>query len=385
MEKGMQYIMNTYSRFPLKLVRGEGTYVYDENGKKYLDFAAGIAVTSLGHANKKLTEAIKSQAEKLLHISNLYWNEPQITLAEKLVKNSAFDKVFFCNSGAESVEAALKLARKYASKSGSGKYEIIAMNNSFHGRTLGAITATGQKKYREGLAPLLPGIIHAEFNDIKSLEALITDKTCAVLLEPVQGESGIHPADKDYLVKVRELCNQNNLLLIFDEVQCGAGRCGSLFAHEIYGVYPDIAVMAKGLAGGVPIGAMLATEKAAQGFKPGDHASTFGGNPLATAAANVVMDELTGGLLSNVKKQGEYLTLKLKELAAKHKCITEVRGLGLMLGIELNVPAKDIVAKCIENGLLLVSAGERVIRFVPPLTVSKEEIDELAGILDSSI
>lgn len=385
-DKGNQYVMNTYSRFPLTLVKGEGVYAYDENGKKYLDFVAGIAVNSLGHGNKKLTEAIKNQAESLIHISNLYWNIKQVTLAEKLVKNSVFGKAFFCNSGAEAVEASLKLARKYAVKSGSGKYEIIAMKNSFHGRTFGAITATGQQKYQEGLSPLLPGIKHAVYNDFESLMALVDEKTCAVLLEPVQGESGIHPADKEYLKKVRELCDEKGILLIFDEVQCGVGRCGSLFAFEQYSVSPDIVALAKGLAGGVPIGAMLATEKASEGFKPGDHASTFGGNPLAAAAANVVIDEiLDNGLLENVKKQGAYLTKKLTELKDKHSCIIDVRGMGLMQGIELDFPVKEVIAKCIEKGLLLVGAGEKVIRFVPPLIVSTEEIDECIEILDSSL
>jgi len=382
-EKGKMYIMNTYKHYELVIVRGEGSYVYDGNGKKYLDFATGIAVNSLGHGHKKLAEAIKKQAENLIHISNLYWNAPQIQLAEKLIKNSAFDKVFFCNSGTEAIEASLKLARKYASSNGGDKYEIIAMTHSFHGRTFGAITATGQYKYQEGLSPLLPGIKHAAFNDYDNLTEHAGEKTCAVLIEPIQGESGVHPADKEYLKRVRELCDKNGWLLIFDEVQCGTGRCGSLFAHEIYGVHPDIAAAAKGLAGGVPIGAVFATEKASSGFKPGDHGSTFGGNPLATAAANVVLDELfENGLLENVKKQGAYLGDKLNALAAKHENIKEVRGMGLMRGVEFDMPVADIVSKCIENGLLLVSAGENVIRFVPPLNVSGKEVDECVSVLD---
>jgi len=383
---GKKYVMNTYSRFDITLVRGEGTYVFDDGGKKYLDFTAGIAVNSLGHGHKRLAEAIKNQAETLIHVSNLYWNIPQVTLAANLVKHSDFDKAFFCNSGAEAIEAALKLARKYASKSGGKKYEIIAMINSFHGRTFGAITATGQFKYQDGLSPLLPGIKHAAYNDIESLKTHAGENTCAVLLEPVQGESGIHPADGEYLKEVRKLCDEHEWLLIFDEVQCGVGRCGHLFAYEHYGVTPDIVVMAKGLAGGVPIGAMLANDNAASGFAPGAHASTFGGNPLACAAANVVIDELTnGGLLKNVREQGAYLKNGLEKLMAKNSDITEVRGLGLMLGIELNRPVRDIVLECAKEGLLLVGAGENVIRFVPPLNVTGAQADECLEILGKVI
>lgn len=380
-----EYIMNTYSRFPITLTHGEGMYVYDENGKKYLDFAAGIAVNSLGHGHKGLAEAISRQAGELIHVSNLYWNKPQIELAEKLVKNSCFDKVFFCNSGAESIEGALKLARKYASKKGTGKFEIITMKDSFHGRTYGAITATGQTKYQKGLEPLLPGIVHAEFNSYEGVKAAVTDKTCAILLEPVQGESGIHPADKDFLEKVRSLCDKNDILLIFDEVQCGVGRTGELFAYQQYGVEPDILTLAKGLAGGVPIGALLAKSGAAEGFSPGDHASTFGGNPLAAAAANTVLDEVLGGLLGNAKKQGEYLAEKLKMLVNEYDIVAEVRGIGLMQGIELTVPAGNIVNACIEKGLLLVSAGPNVVRFVPPLIVTGRDIDEAVDILRSAL
>lgn len=378
-ERGQQHIMNTYGRFPIVLEKGEGLYIWDENGKKYLDFVAGIAVNTLGHGNKKLSGAIAEQASKMIHVSNLYWTKPAISLAEKLTANSGFDKVFFCNSGAEAIEGALKIARKYSPE----RHEIIAMKDSFHGRTYGAITATGQEKYQQGLKPLLPGIVHVPFNDFDALKAAVNDKTCAVLMEPIQGEGGIRPADREYLKNVRSLCDKAGILLMFDEIQCGTGRTGYLFAAEYYGVAPDVTALAKGMAGGVPIGVLLATEKVASAFKPGDHASTFGGNPLATAAANVVMDELlNGGLLENVKKQGAYLTSKLHALKDKHSAILDVRGVGLMQGIELNTPVAPIIGSCIEKGLLLVNAGPNIIRFVPPLTVTQQDIDTCMDILD---
>ncbi len=382
-EQGANVVMNTYSRFPVALEKGEGCYVWDVEGKRYLDFVAGIAVNSLGHNYKKLVEKIAEQAAALIHCSNLYYTRPQITLAAKLVEHSDFDKVFFCNSGAEANEAALKLSRKYAKMTGKAGSDIIAMTHSFHGRTYGAVTATGQEKYHKGLDPLLPGIKHVPYNDIDALKAAVDENTCAVLLEPIQGEGGVHPAKKEYLAEVRALCDEKDLLLIFDEVQTGVGRSGELFCYQVYGVKPDVATFAKGLAGGVPIGAMMATDKAAAAFQPGDHASTFGGNPLATSAGCVVMDELfENGILDNVKKQGKYLTKRLRELQEKHSEITDVRGMGLIQGIELSVPAGDIVNGCIAKGLLLVGAGPNVIRFVPPLIVSDKEIDEAVSILD---
>jgi len=373
--------MNTYNRFPIVLEKGDGMYVYDENGKKYLDFVAGIAVNSLGHNHKKLTEAIANQAKTLIHCSNLYWTKPQISLATKLVKNSDFDRVFFCNSGAEAIESGLKISRKYGNK--TDRYEIITMKNSFHGRTFGAVTATGQPHYQEGLGGLVPGIKYAEYNNFDSLLNLITDKTCAILLEPVQGEGGIHPADKEYLKKIRKLCDEKDIVLLFDEVQCGVGRLGTLFAYQTFGVVPDAVCTAKGIAGGVPMGLMASKQKLADSFKPGDHASTFGGNPLAAAAGNVVIDELLGGLLDNVKENGSYLTEKLNELKNKYPIITDVRGIGYMQGIELSIPAADIIKKTIESGLLLVNAGKNVIRFVPSLIAQKNDIDEAIKIVDS--
>lgn len=381
---GEKYVMKTYSRFPLTFERGEGMYVYDENGKEYLDFVAGIAVNSLGHNHPKLVKAISEQAAKLIHISNLYYSRPQCTLAQKLVENGSLDKVFFCNSGAEAIESALKLARKYGSK--TGRQEIITMHKSFHGRTFGAVTATGQDHYHEGFGDMLPNIKYATFNDFESVKNTVTENTVAILMEPVQGEGGIIPAKKEFLEQVRALCDEKDILLMFDEVQCGVGRLGTLFAYQTYGVVPDVMSTAKGIAGGVPCGLMMAKEKVAEAFVPGDHASTFGGNPLATAAGNVVVDELLGGLLDNVKEQGAYLREKLEEVAAKHKdLVKEVRGIGLMQGMELTEPAGDYIAKAIDMGLLLVGAGKYIIRFVPSLIVSKEDIDKAMEILDKAL
>lgn len=381
---GEKYVMKTYSRFPLTFEKGEGMYVYDENGKEYLDFVAGIAVNSLGHNHPKLVKAIAEQASKLIHISNLYYTKPQCTLAEKLVENGDLDKVFFCNSGAESIEAALKLARKYGSK--TGRQEIITMHQSFHGRTFGAVTATGQEHYHEGFGAMLPYIKYATFNDIESVKEAVSENTVAILMEPVQGEGGIIPANKEFLEQVRALCDEKDMLLMFDEVQCGVGRLGTLFAYQTFGVVPDVMATAKGIAGGVPCGIMMAKEKVAESFVPGDHASTFGGNPLATAAGNVVVDELLGGLLDNAKKQGEYLREKLEEIAKKHSSLVkDVRGIGLMQGIELTEGAGHYVSKAIDMGLLLVGAGKNVIRFVPSLIVSREDIDKAMEILDKAL
>lgn len=382
-EYGQKYVMNTYSRFPITIEKGEGMYVYDENGKKYLDFVAGIAVNCLGHGHKRLTQTIARQAAEMIHVSNLYWTKPQVSLAKKLVELGCFHKVFFCNSGAEAIEGALKLSRKYGSK--TGRSEIITMLHSFHGRTFGAITATGQPHYQEGLGELLPNIKYAVYNDIESLKNTISDNTCAVVLEPIQGEGGIIPAEREYLKAVRELCNEKDIVLVFDEIQCGVGRLGTFYAYESFGVEPDALCMAKGIAGGVPCGVLMAKDKIADSFKPGDHASTFGGNPLAAAAGNVVVDELTGGILDNVKAQGAYLTQHLENLKKEFGFIKDVRGMGLMQGIELEPDAAPIIRDCIENGLLLVNAGKKVIRFVPSLIVSKENIDEAMSILRAAL
>ncbi|HOA79774.1 MAG TPA: aspartate aminotransferase family protein [Defluviitaleaceae bacterium] len=383
--RGKKVIMNTYNRFPLTLTEGKGVYVKDAEGKKYLDFASGIAVNALGYGNKALVEALEEQINKIMHCSNLYWNTAAIETAEIMINHSIFDKVFFCNSGAEAIESALKLARKFGKKKhGENCYEIITMKNSFHGRTLGAITATGQEKYQKDLNPLLDGILYADFNDFESVKKLVSEKTCAILVEPIQGEGGIRPAKKDFLQKLRDLCNEKDILLMYDEVQCGIGRTGYLFAYEAYGVAPDVISLAKGLGGGFPIGAMMLVEKYSDIFEPGDHASTFGGNPAACTAAKVVLNSLMkASILENVKKQGDYLKEKLNKLKERYEIIIDVRGMGLMQGIELSLPVADIINQCIKSGLLLVGAGSQVIRFVPPLIVDKNEIDEAINILEN--
>jgi len=380
MAKADKYIMNTYARFPVTLVKGSGMFVTDEDGKDYLDFGAGIAVSALGHAHPAMVAALAAQAAQLIHTSNLYYTAPQADLAEKLVTNGCFDKAFFCNSGAEAVEASMKLARKH----GAGRSGIVSMRQSFHGRTFGAVTATGQTKYQQGFAPLLPGITHVPLNDFDALRAAVDDDTCAVLLEPIQGEGGVIVAQTEYLRQVRALCTERDIALIFDEVQCGMGRTGSFFAHQHFGVEPDIVAMAKGLAGGVPIGAMLAREEFAAAFHPGDHASTFGGNPLAAAVACAVVDEVLA-LLPSVRRSGDHLGRTLGALQAKHARITDVRGVGLMRCVELDGPVAPVIDACMSAGLLLIAAGANVIRFVPPLIVEPAHIDAMAKILDQAL
>ena len=379
-----KYIMKTYKRLPLVIEQGEGVYLFDENGNKFLDFVAGIAVNCLGYGNKKFIDAVSSQLELFNHCSNIYYNKPQTAVAEMLVENSCFDKVFFCNSGAESIEAALKLCRKFGNSKKEGCNEIITMKNSFHGRTLGAITATGQEKYQKGLTPLLPNIFYGEYNNLESIKELINENTCAILMEVIQGEGGVIPADKEFLEQIRTLCNEHDILLVFDEVQTGIGRTGKLFAYENYNVEPDIICLAKGLANGIPIGAMMAKEKAAKHFAPGDHASTFGGNPIAMSGAKVVLDEIINQkLLQNVRQVGDYLKAELKVLKMKYPdIIQDVRGLGLMLGVECNAPTSEIISECQKNGLLLIGAGHNVIRFVPPLVISKADVDEAVSVFE---
>ncbi len=383
-ERGKKVIMNTYNQFPIVLEKGDGVHVWDCEGKKYLDFVAGIAVNALGYKNSDYVKDITAQLMKLQHCSNLYWMMPSIELSEILVQNSCFDKVFYCNSGAEAVEAAIKLSKKYGKKvHGENCYEIITMKKSFHGRTMATVTATGQLKYQVGYNPLLPGFSYVEFNNYNDLEKMVCEDTCAIIIEPIQGEGGIHPAEKSYLQKVRSLCDRNDIVLIFDEVQCGIGRTGELFAYQLFDVKPDVVSLAKGLGGGFPIGAMLATQSKANAFQPGDHASTFGGNPLACTAGKVVLKKLLyEGILENVQKRGKYFKEKLIELQEKYDMIKEVRGYGLILGIELNCSVKDIVNKCMEESLLILGAGENVIRFVPPLIINNKEIDEGITILD---
>jgi predicted acetylornithine/succinylornithine family transaminase len=379
-------IIGTYRRQPVVLVKGSGARVWDSDGKEYLDFVAGIAVCSLGHSNPKVVEALRHQAGVLTHVSNLYYTEPQIRLAGMLVANSFADKVFFCNSGAEANEAAIKLARKYAHDNVKGdRYEILTMQGSFHGRTLAAITATAQEKFHVGFAPLPEGFRYVPFNDVRALEKAIRKRTCAVMVEPIQGESGVRMPSPDYLKGVRQVCDDRGILLILDEVQTGMGRTGKLFAHEHFGIQPDIMTLAKALGNGYPLGALLATDRVASAFGPGTHASTFGGNPLGMAAGVAVLRVLLeDGIMDNCREVGVYLREKLGELKKKHYMIQEVRGMGLMVGMDLTVDGAAIVRRCLEKGLLINCAGEHILRFVPPLTITREDVDRAVEILDEA-
>lgn len=373
-----------FARYNIVLDHGDGPYVYDTKGKKYIDFLAGIAVNVVGHNYKPLVDAVSQQASKMIHCSNLYYTEVQVEAAEKLKKLSGMDKVFFGNSGAEANEGAIKLARKYATNIDPEKIQIISALHSFHGRTLATLTATGQDHYHHGFGPLPAGFDYVPYNDIQALEAKMSDKTCAVMLEAIQGEGGVHVPDPDYLPKVRALCDKYNAVLIFDEVQCGMGRTGTFFGCQQFGVKPDIVTLAKGLAGGVPIGAFMATDKVASAFHAGDHGSTFGGNPLACAAACVVLDALIdGNLMENAKEIGAYLQSKFEEYKAKHpNLIKEVRGRGLILGMELTRPGREIANECLDYGAIINCTAGNVLRFVPPLNITKAHVDELISVLD---
>ena len=376
-------LMPTYAPSPISIVRGRGSRVYDLEGREYLDFVAGIAVNTLGHGHPDLVAAIQKQAQHLLHASNLYYTEPQVKLAKALVDHSFAKKVFFCNSGAEANEAAIKLVRRYAhQKHGPDRYEIITMLNSFHGRTMATLTATGQEKVQKGFEPLLPGFKYVPLNNMPELEKALSAKTAAVMLELVQGEGGVHVADRTYLKSLRELCRQHDVLLVFDEVQTGMGRTGTLFAYEQMGVHPDIMTLAKGLGGGVPIGACLATDEAAAAFSPGAHASTFGGNPLACAAALAVLRVLLEGrVLEQSRRMGDYLAKGLLDLKDRLHIVKDVRGLGLLQGMELTIEGKPVVDDCLARGLLINCTMERVLRFVPPLIITQHEIDRLLDTL----
>ena len=373
-----------FARYNIVLDHGDGPYVYDTKGKKYIDFLAGIAVNVVGHNYKPLVDAVSQQASKMIHCSNLYYTEVQVEAAEKLKKLSGMDKVFFGNSGAEANEGAIKLARKYATNIDPEKIQIISALHSFHGRTLATLTATGQDHYHHGFGPLPAGFDYVPYNDIQALEAKMSDKTCAVMLEAIQGEGGVHVPDPDYLPKVRALCDKYNAVLIFDEVQCGRGRSGTFFGCQQFGVKPDIVTLAKGLAGGVPIGAFMATDKVANAFHAGDHGSTFGGNPLACAAACVVLDALIdGNLMENAKEIGAYLQSKFEEYKAKYpNLIKEVRGRGLILGMELTRPGREIANECLDYGAIINCTAGNVLRFVPPLNITKAHVDELISVLD---
>lgn len=377
-------IMQTYKRFPIVLVKGQGQKVWDANGKEYLDFVAGIAVCNLGHSHPGVIGALTKQLEKLTHVSNLYYTEPQAQLAKLLVANSFADKVFFCNSGAEANEAAIKLARKYAHENlGDDKFELITMKDSFHGRTMATITATGQEKFQFGFTPLLEGFTYVPFNDLNALEKAINKKTCGVMVEPIQGEGGVNIPDDKYLQGARLICDQYNILLIVDEVQTGIGRTGKMFAYEHAGIEPDIMTLAKALGNGFPVGAMLAKDKIAKVFTSGNHGSTFGGNPLAMSAALATLQiMLKENILESSRKVGEYFLEQLKKLKDKHKVIKEVRGKGLMIAASLEVDTADIVQKCMQKGLLINSAGAKTLRFVPPLIINNKDVDKAIAILN---
>jgi acetylornithine aminotransferase len=380
------HIINTYGVRTTAFVRGQGTSLWDAEGNEYLDFFGGIAVAALGHCHPKVTDAIAKQAATLVHVSNLYLTQPCAELAALLSKHSFADRWFFCNCGATAIEASIKLARRYWAQQGAPKPTIISMHQSFHGRTMAAITATGQPKYHEGFAPMLPGILHVPFNDIAALEKALTAEAGAVLLEPIQGEGGIRAAETEYLKKVRALCDAKNVLLIFDEIQCGMGRTGTLFAHEQYGVTPDIIALAKALANGMPIGAMGCTEKVASGFSVGSHASTFGGNPVCAAAAKATLETmLEPGFLDRVAKTGAYFMDKLNALKAKHAGIVEVRGKGLMIGVEMKDPVAPVIAKMLEARIVCGPAGPNVLRFVPPLIVTNDQVDRVVATLDRAL
>lgn len=378
-------MFHTYGRFPLTLVRGEGCRVWDEEGKEYLDFVGGIAVCALGHSSPVVTRALEDQSRRLVHVSNLYYTQPQTELAALLVENAFADRVFFCNSGAEANEAAIKLARRYAGERfGPDRYTIISMENSFHGRTMATLSATGQAKIQAGYDPLLKGFRFVPFNNLLALKKALDPSVCAVMLEPIQGEGGVIVPDPQYLKRVRDLCDQKEMLLIFDEVQVGMGRTGKLFAHEHFQVTPDIMTLAKALGNGLPIGAMLATEALSPAFGPGSHATTFGGTPLVTAVSKAVLKSLLeDGWIKHAAKMGHYFREGLEALARRCADIKAVRGLGLIVGVELNTPAAPVVQGCLEKGVLINAPKENVLRFVPPLVVEKGEIDRLIGVLET--
>lgn len=380
-------LLHIYNRFPVTLDYGEGVYLYDTDGKQYLDFAAGIAVMGLGYHNKELEEALKEQITKLCHTSNLYYHENCGDAAAALTKASGMDKVFFTNSGTEAIEGALKTARKYAYLKQSGRYEFIAMENSFHGRSIGAVSVTGTKAYREPFEPMLTGVHFAEYNNLNSVKALVNDKTCAIILEPLQGEGGIHPATQEFMDGIRKICDEQDILMICDEIQCGMGRTGSMFAWQEYGVKPDIMTMAKAIGNGIPVGAFAVTENVAlNSMKPGDHGSTYGGNPLACMAVKKVLKLFEKNhIVDHVNETAAYLTEQLERLVEKYECIKERRGKGLIQGIVLTENPAGVVNRALEEGLIIITAKGNTIRFVPPLIIEKEHIDEMIVKLEKAL
>ena len=388
MDRAEHALYKIYNRFPVVFDRGEGVYLYDTDGTEYLDFGAGIAVMALGYGCREFQEAVKDQVDKLCHTSNLFYNAPSIGAAEKLLKVSGMDKVFFTNSGTEAVEGALKVAKRHTFNKGMGQdYEIIAMKHSFHGRSLGSLSVTGNDHYQEPFAPLIPGIRFAEFNNLNSVKALFSEKTCGVIMETIQGEGGIYPASEEFLKGVRSLCDEHDALLILDEIQCGMGRSGSMFAWQEYGVKPDVMTVAKALGNGLPIGAFLACKGAAKVMEPGDHGTTYGGNPLVCAAADKVLELFEEkNLVAHVQEIGQYLWEELEALAGRLDCVAAHRGKGLMQGLELSMPVGPVVKTALlEEHLVLISAGSQVIRFVPPLVIEKEDVDEMIVRLERAV
>lgn len=388
MDRAEHALYKIYNRFPVVFDRGEGVYLYDTDGTEYLDFGAGIAVMALGYGCREFQEAVKDQVDKLCHTSNLFYNAPSIGAAEKLLKVSGMDKVFFTNSGTEAVEGALKVAKRHAFNKGMGQdYEIIAMKHSFHGRSLGSLSVTGNDHYQEPFAPLIPGIRFAEFNNLNSVKALFSEKTCGVIMETIQGEGGIYPASEEFLKGVRSLCDEHDALLILDEIQCGMGRSGSMFAWQEYGVKPDVMTVAKALGNGLPIGAFLACKGAAKVMEPGDHGTTYGGNPLVCAAADKVLELFEErNLVAHVQEIGQYLWEELEALAGRLDCVAAHRGKGLMQGLELSMPVGPVVKTALlEEHLVLISAGSQVIRFVPSLVIEKEDVDEMIVRLERAV
>jgi acetylornithine/N-succinyldiaminopimelate aminotransferase len=378
-------LMNTYGKYDPIFVEGKGSKVWDENGKEYIDFVSGVAVNCLGHAHPAIKKALMDQSEKLIHISNYFWNKPQIELSELVCKMSGMESIFFVNSGAEAIEAALKLSKKYGSKT-EGKNKIIYMENSFHGRTMGALSVTGQPKYQNSFKPLIPNTVPVPFNNIKELESAFGDDVCGLIFEPIQGEGGIIKANYEFMEKARELCDKHDVIMILDEVQCGIGRTGNFFAYQGYGIMPDVVCMAKALGGGFPIGAIAACGKAKDILAPGDHGSTFGGNPLACSVAIAVLNELINEkIIENISEKSEYSNKKLEKLKEKYNVIVDIRGVGLLIGIEINKDTKEFSKKCFEKGLLVASAGKNTIRLLPPLNVTYEDIESAVNILEEVI
>ena len=390
MELSEKYVLHTYNRFPVVLDHGKGLYLYDVEGKSYMDFASGIGVFALGYGNEEFNDALKAQIDKVIHTSNLYYNVPMGEAAKQLAQSCGMSKVFFTNSGTEAIEGAIKVARKYAYlRDNSNDHEIIAMNSSFHGRSLGALSVTGNTHYQDPFKPLIGGIRFADYNDIESVKAQVTDKTCAIILETVQGEGGIHPADPAFLKEIRRICDEKDILLILDEIQCGMGRTGSMFAWQQYGVKPDVMTSAKALGCGVPVGAFVLNEKTAKAsLVPGDHGTTYGGNPLACAAVNAAFAQFEKlDLVNHVKEIAPYFEKKLDALAAKHVCVKERRGMGLMQGLELTADKAvgDVITAAREKGLFVISAAGNVLRMLPPLTITKNDVDKAVEILDECL